>query len=215
MGFWGVLLPFLSLWIGYCLGRSFCPFSPPSFYFYRSFSYYAHGPAGCHFYHVSPLDLLPLFLGFLGFVFTSYCAHGPIGCHSCHVGPLGLLPLFLSFLNPFTSSLPLIVPMSLLVANPAMLAHWVYYLSSWASPTYLLYLYLLLRSWTCWLSFLPHWPIEFITLLLPLRLFFPPIFLIVGLLLPLGFLSKMGINTLYISCLFNHISCVHLILKDK
>jgi len=79
--------------------------------------------------------------------------------------------------------------MGLLVVIPAMLAHWVYYLSSWTSPTHLLYLYLLLRSWACWLSFLPRWPIEFIILLLPLILFFAPVFLIVGLLLLLGFFS--------------------------
>ena len=47
-------------------------------------------------------------------------------CYSCYVGPLYLLPVFLGFLSPLTSSLPLILPMGLLVAIPAMLAHWVY-----------------------------------------------------------------------------------------
>ena len=59
------------------------------------------------------------FLGFphpIHFVFASYCAHGPVSYHSWHVGPLGLLPLSLGFLNPFTLSLPFIVP---------MLAHWL------------------------------------------------------------------------------------------
>ena len=60
-----VLLPFISSWIGYCLGKSFCPSSPLGFYFYHSFSYYAHGPTGYHFCHVGSLDLLPIFLGFL------------------------------------------------------------------------------------------------------------------------------------------------------
>ena len=123
-----VLLPWLSSWIGYCLGKSFCPL--PNFYFCNSFSCYAHGTASCHF---------------------------------CHVGPLGLLPLFLGFLGPFTLSLPLIVPMSLLAFIFAMLAHWVYYLFSWVSSAHLLYLYLLLCPWACWLSFLPCWPIGFIT----------------------------------------------------
>ena len=44
-------------------------------------------------------------------------------------------------------------------------------------------IYLLLRSWACWLSFLPRWPIEFIILLLrfyQLCSFFIPFFLLLG-----------------------------------
>ena len=45
--------------------------------------------------------------------------HGLTG----HVGPLGLLPLFLGVPNPLATSLPLILPLSLLAIIPAMLAH--------------------------------------------------------------------------------------------
>ena len=113
-----------------------------------------------------PIRFITSFLGFprpIYFVFASYCAHEPVGFHFCHVGPLGLLPLFLGFFGPLTLSLPLIVPMGLLVVIPAMLAYWVYYLLSWVSSAHLLCLYLLLCSWVCWLSFLPCWPIGFIT----------------------------------------------------
>ena len=58
--------------------------------------------------------------------------------------------------------------MSLLVIIPATLAHWIYYPFSWVSMTYLLYFYLLLCSWAYWLSFLPRYPIGFITSLLGL-----------------------------------------------
>ena len=49
--------------------------------------------------------------------------------------------------------------MSLLVAIPAMLAHWAYYHFPWASTAQLLYFYLLLCLWTYWLSFLLCRPI--------------------------------------------------------
>ena len=130
---------------------------------------------------------------------------GHAGCQSYHVGPLGLLPLSLSFLGPFTLHLSLINPMGLLATIPTMLAYWVYYLYLWASPTHLLYLYLLLIPWTCQLPFLPCWPIGFTTSILglprpiyftltSLLVSFSPIFLIVGLLLPLRLLSKLGLN---------------------
>ena len=148
------MLPLLSSWIRYCLGRSLCPFSPLGFYFYYSFSCYAHGLASCQSYHVDPLGILP--------------CHGFVGCHSCHVGPLGLLPLFLDFLDVFTLSLPLIVLMGLLTITSSTLAHWVYYLSSWASSIHLPCFYFLLCPLPCWLSFLPPWPIVFIIPLLRL-----------------------------------------------
>ena len=109
VGFWARIasLAFLMDWV--LSGQKFLPFT--KLYFCNSFSCYAHGTASCHF---------------------------------CHVGPLGLLPLFLGFLGPFTLSLPLIVPMSLLAFIFAMLAHWVYYLFSWVSSAHLFCLYLLL-----------------------------------------------------------------------
>ena len=140
------------------------------------------------------------------FTFTSYYAHEPSVCHSYHAGSLDLLPLFLRFHGPFALLLPLVVPMSLLAVISAMLAHWVCYLYSWASIAYLLYFYFLLCPWACWLSFLPCWslgllplfssprPIYF-TFTSSIALFLSPS-LIVGLLLPLGYLSKMGINNL-------------------
>ena len=82
---------------------------------------------------------------------------------ACHVSPLGLLPFPLGSCGPFTLLLPLVRPMNLLYVIPVMLAHWIYYLFSWASTTHLLYFYLLLCPWACWLSFLPCWPIGFIT----------------------------------------------------
>ena len=69
--------------------------------------------------------------------------------HFCHVGPLGLLPVSLGFPDPFALLLPFVVLMGLPVVIPAMLAHWAYYLLPWASPTHLLYFYLLLCLWAC------------------------------------------------------------------
>ena len=108
----------------------------------------------------------PELLRSIYFTFTSCCAHRPTGCHSCHVGPLSLLPIFLGFHNPFT---------------------------------------LLLCPWACWLLFLSYWLIGFITSFLK---FLQPIYFtfhsstsiflspspIVGLLMPLCFLSKISIN---------------------
>ena len=82
---------------------------------------------------------------------------------ACHVDPLDLSPLPLGSYDPFTLLLPLVVSMGLLVVILVMLAHWIYYLFSWASTAYLLYFYFLLCPWACWLSFLPCWPIGFIT----------------------------------------------------
>ena len=86
----------------------------------------------------------------------------------------------------------------------ATLAHWAYDLFSQASSAHLPYLYLLLHSWACWLSLLLRWPIEFITLLLPLILLFPLILLIVGLVLHL--FSKMDVNiqpSKHVDCSYN------------
>ena len=99
-----------------------------------------------------PIGLITFSFGLLRpiyFTFTSCYAHEPVVCHSCHAGSLDLLPLFLGFHNPFALLLPLVVAMSLLAVIPAMLAHWVYYLFSWASTTHLLYFYLLLCPWVC------------------------------------------------------------------
>ena len=91
------------------------------------------------------------------FTFTTYCVHGPTGCHSCHVGPLSLLLLYLDFHDPFILLLPLIMPMSLLVVIPVMLAYWVYHLFFWISKTHLLYFYLFYFHFSltfsyCWAS---------------------------------------------------------------
>ena len=119
-----------------------------------------------------PIEFVTSFLGLpqsIYSTFTSCYAHGPASYHFCCVDPLDLLPLFLGF------------------------------------NAHLFYLYLLLCPWACWLSFLPCWPIRLITsfLGLPWSIYFAftsfiSLFLspspIVRLLLPLGFLSKMGIN---------------------
>jgi len=118
-----------------------------------------------HWIYTSSLGLLQS----IYFTFTSCCAHRPASCHSCHVGPLGLLPIFLGFHSPFTLLFHLIVPMGLLAVVLVVLAHWVYYLFSWVSTAHLLYFH---SSTSIFLSPSP----------------------IIGLLLPLCFLSKMGIN---------------------
>ena len=80
--------------------RVYCPFFgfPRPIYFTFT-SYNFHGPASCHSCHVSPLGLLPLFLGFL----DSFTSLWPIGYHSCHVDPLGLLPYFYHLYSFFLS----------------------------------------------------------------------------------------------------------------
>ena len=108
--------------------------------------------------------------------------------------PIELLPLSLGFFSSFTLSLPLIPPMGLLAVISTILTHWACYLFPWASSANLLYLYLLFVPRVCWLSFLPCLPIGFNNLLLPFKFHFPSTSLIVGLLLLLGFLSKVGIN---------------------
>lgn len=62
---------------------------------------------------------------------------------------------------PITSFLAM--PISQPAVILAMLAHWANYLFPWASLVHLLYSYPLLCLWVCWLSFLPCWPIGFIT----------------------------------------------------
>ena len=54
----------------------------------------------------------------------------------------------------------LAMPMDLLAVILVMLVHWVFHIFSWAFVTHLLYFYLLLCPWVCWLSFLPCLPIE-------------------------------------------------------
>ena len=111
--------------------------------------------------------------------------------------PIGFITLLLGFPGPFTLLLSFIMSMGLLTVIPTTLAHWVYYLFSWASSAHLLYFYHLLFPWVCWLSFLSCWFIEIIILLLSLILLFPLIFLIVGFLLPLDLLSKVGIYNFF------------------
>ena len=87
----------------------------------------------------------------------------------------------------FTLNLSLVMSMSLLVAIPAMLAHWAYYHFHWASTAHLHYFYLLLCLWAYWLSFLSCWTIGLITSFHFLSLSSFPI---VEVLLLLGLFSK-------------------------
>ena len=102
-----------------------------------------------------------------------------------------LQPIYLTFTSSCAHG-----PMAII---PVMLVHWVYYLFSWVLAAYLLYFYQLLCPWACWMS----WSIGFITSFLgnSWLIYFTfnsstSLFLshspIVGLLLPLGFLSKNG-----------------------
>ena len=126
----------------------------------------------------------------------------------------------LGFLGPFTISLPLITFMGLLTIIPAMPNHWVFYFIPWTSSTRLLLLYLSLFPWTYhfihwassahlllfyllllsysyWLSILPHQPTGPVTsFFYYFSTHFLLISLIVGLLLLLGLVSKLGINKL-------------------
>ena len=52
------------------------------------------------------------------------------------IDPLGFSPFFLGFRNPFTFFLPLVVHMGLLAVILVLLAHWAFYLFSWAWPIY-------------------------------------------------------------------------------
>ena len=52
--------------LGQWLSKSPYLSSPLGFFSCHFSSCYAHGPAGCHSFHVGPLGCLPLFLGFYG-----------------------------------------------------------------------------------------------------------------------------------------------------
>lgn len=130
------------------LGILFLPFQPARLFFF--FVPFPVIPASLLAVILPcwPIGFITYFFGLpqpIYFFFSSNCAHGPTGCHSCHVSLLGLLHLFLGFLGPFTSSLPLIVPISLLVVifchvDPlGLIPHFLGF------PSYLLYLFLLLR----------------------------------------------------------------------
>ena len=157
------LPPFILPWAGYYLGRSSCPSSPSDFYLCFSFSCHAYRPVGCHSCHVGPLGLLPLSLGFPSPFTLPLSLINPMSLLAAIPAMLTHCVYYLCFPSPFTLLIPLINPMGLLAAILTMLAHWVYYLYRWASLAHLLYLDLLLVS-------------------------FSLIFLIVGLLLPLSLL---------------------------
>ena len=104
---------FVPPWNGHCPDKGFCLYSPLGSYpcHFSSFpwacwpcwsvglitsflglprpnyliftSYSSHGPAGCYSCHVGPLDLLPLFLGFLD----------PLTSFLLLIPPMGLLPV--------------------------------------------------------------------------------------------------------------------------
>ena len=181
---------------GHCLGRSSCPSNLLLLFLSWLWACWMS------FLPCWPIKFITSSFGFpqtIYFTFTSYYALGFAGCHSCHVGPLDLLPLFLGFHGPFTLLLPFIVPMGLLAVILVILAHWIYYLFSWAFTAQLLCFCHLLCPQTFQLTFLPCWPIEFITSFLGFSrpiyftfksstsLFLSP-FPIFRLLLPLGFL---------------------------
>ena len=115
-----------------------------------------HGLKGLHCFFILPRGLVHWLdrsscpfnpLGFCPYCFSFYYAHGPTGCHFYHVGPLGFLPLFMGFHGPFTLLLPIVVLMGLLAIIPAIMAHWPFYLFSWASMAHLLS--------SCFFHFLP------------------------------------------------------------
>ena len=118
----GHALPFfVPPWNGYCLDKGLCPYSPLGSYSYH-FSSFPWAYWLCW-----PIGLIASFLGRpqpTCHIFTSYSSPEPASYYSCHVGPLSLLHFFLDFLRPLTLSLPLILPMGLLIVIPAMLAHW-------------------------------------------------------------------------------------------
>ena len=111
---------FIPSWNGHCPNKGLYPYSPLGSYSCHFSSFpWAYWPCW-------PIGLITSFLGLpqlTCLIFTSYSSHDLASCYSCHVGPLGLLPLFLGFLGPLISSLPLIIPMGLLVVILAMLAH--------------------------------------------------------------------------------------------
>ena len=92
-----------------------------------------------------------------------------VGSGTCNVSsyfPTGLdIGLAKVFAHPNHWTFALVtylpaMPMDLLAVIPVMLVHWVFHIFSWAFVTHLLYFYLLLCPWVCWLSFLPCLPIE-------------------------------------------------------
>ena len=127
-----------------------------------------------------------LFLGLpwpIYFFFTSFYSLGHIGHHSCHASSLSLLIYSSDFPGPFTSSLPLIISMALLL-------HYLGFISPFISSlSFVIFMGLLAinpttsAQWTYFLISLPFCPS------------FSFIFLIVELLLLLGPLSIMGINS--------------------
>ena len=83
-----------------------------------------------HWLGRSPYPSSPL--SFCSCNFSSCYAYRPASCH----WPIGLFTFFLGFRNPFTFFLPLVVHMGLLAVILVLLAHWAFYLFSWAWPIY-------------------------------------------------------------------------------
>ena len=149
-----------------------------------------HGLKGLHCFFILPHGLVHWLdrnsypfnlLGFCPYCFSFYYAYRPTGCHFYNIGLLGFLSLFLGFHGPFTLLLPISVLVGLLAIIPAILAHWDFYLFSWASMAHLLS--------SCFFHFLP------------LSSFF-----VVRHFILLGPLSKVGINIYpleHVDCSYN------------
>ena len=126
----------------------------------------------CAFHY--PLHLLPrhfhvsFYSASLVFVLILHGMKG-VGSGTCNVSfyfPTGLdIGLAKVLAHPIHWTFALVtylpaMPMDLLAVILVMLVHWVFHIFSWAFATHLLYFYLLLCPWVCWLSFLPCLPIE-------------------------------------------------------
>ena len=131
-------------------------------------------------------EFIALFLGLsqpIYYIFTSYHSYELVGHYFCLVSPLSLPLYSLGFLSPFTFFfLLLIVPIGLPLHSHGL-----------PRPTYpfFFFFYLLLLSWACWPSFSTKLVTSFFY---HFALHFSLISLIVGLLLLLSLLSKVGIN---------------------
>ena len=124
--------------------------------------------------------------------------------------PIGLITSFLELPQPIYFAFTSCCANGPVSCNSCHVAHWGNYLLPWVSTAHLLYFYFLLCLWVCWLSFMPCWLNGLITYISFLSLLYFPI---VGLLLLLGSLSKMGLNTghivyvtHYLLWVFNYLS---------
>ena len=104
--------------LGHWLGRSPCPCSSLGFCSCYFSSYYAHGPIGYHSCHVSPLNFLPIFLGF----------HNPFTLLLSLVMPMGLLVVIPAILAHYASYLFSWASKAHLLYLYLLLCIWAYWL---------------------------------------------------------------------------------------